>query len=268
MASQRRHYALARSLAPTDAKLLYEADQLAARLGDSATERLEHLAAQGDLVSSRDDLTVVYANLLTATGEPAAARDLLAERVFQPWEGGEGQALDAWDAAHLALAEHALSTGDADAAVRLIDDALVSPSSLGEARHPLANSARLHLHLGDALAAAGNPEAAGAAWDRSASFRGDFLQMSVQPFSTQSFYSVLALQRLGRHDEVAALTAGLADYVNELSTSRATIDYFATSLPTMLLFTDDPQSVREATIALLREQLLILGSSLSKTVAL
>ena len=263
----RLHYAVARALAPGDAKLLYEADQLAARLGDSAVERRERLAAEIHLVSSRDDLTVVYANLLTATGDPSIARDLLADRAFQPWEGGEGQALAAWDAAHLALAERALAVGDAAAAVQLIGDALASPASLGEARHPLANSAQLHLQLGDALATVGDIAGARAAWGRSASFRGDFLQMSVQPFSTQSFYSVLALQRLGRNDEVAALTTGLAAYVDELSASRATIDYFATSLPTMLLFTDDPQAARDADIDQLREQLITLGRALSPGVA-
>lgn len=258
----RRHYAEARSLAPTDAKLLYEADQLAARLGESADKRRGRLAAEIELVSGRDDLTVVYANLLTETGDPATARDLLAGRSFQPWEGGEGQALGAWDAAHLALAERALAAGEAAAAVQLIDNALLSPASLGEARHPLANSARLYLQRGDALAAVGDTAGAEAAWGRSAAFRGDFLQMSVQPFSTQSYYSVLALQRLGRLDEVEELTFGLAAYVDELSTSRASIDYFATSLPTMLLFTDDPQAARDAEIVQLREQLHTLGSLL------
>ena len=57
---------------PADAKLLYELDQLGARLGESAERRLERLEASQELVVSRDDLTIVFANLLTAAGRAAA----------------------------------------------------------------------------------------------------------------------------------------------------------------------------------------------------
>jgi len=111
-------YERAGRLAPDDARLLSEIDQLAERLGHADADRLARLAARERLVRARDDLSVRFADLLTRLGRPAEALDLLDSRVFQPWEGGEGQALAAWDAARAALG---LPLGD-------------PPASLGEAR--------------------------------------------------------------------------------------------------------------------------------------
>ncbi|MEO8222020.1 MAG: DUF5107 domain-containing protein, partial [Specibacter sp.] len=250
----------ARALAPEDAKLLFEYDQLTARLGASGASRLQRLEGHRALAETRDDLSVVYAGLLTHAGRAADARSWLLTRHFQPWEGGEGQALAAWDAANIALAEEALSVGDAVVALRWLDSAVDSPASLGEARHPLANPARLALLRGDALAALGRAEDAKAAWEHAARFRGDFTSMAVQSCSEQSCYSVLALRNLGRTAEADELTAGIADYLEELACTPATIDFFATSLPTMLLFNEDPQDGRGRIAALLREQLGLLCS--------
>src|SRR6185437_10358922 len=100
-----------------------------------------------------------------------------------------------------------------------------SPGSLGEARHPLANSARIHLLRGDALAALGGDAEAAAAWEQAASFRGDFQAMNVQSFSNQSCHSALALRRLGREEEAGQLVAGLAGYIDDLAATPAKIDY-------------------------------------------
>lgn len=248
-------YGRARELAPTNAKLLYEYDQLAARLGATDGSRLERLQGLLELVGERDDLSVVYATLLTGSGRAAEARKWLLSRQFQPWEGGEGQSLGAWDAANITLAEDALAADDAAAALAWLDSALASPGSLGEARHPLANSARIQLLRGNALAALGRDAEAAAAWEQAASFRSDFQAMNVQSYSNQSCHSALALRNLGRADEAERIADGVAGYIDELAATRATIDFFATSLPTMLLFNEDPQNARERTIAQLRGQL-------------
>ena len=251
----RRHYESALTLAPDNPKLLFEADQLAARLGDSTGERRVRLERNADLVASRDDLTVVFAGLLTSTGSPDVARHLLSSRRFQPWEGGEGQVIEAWEDAHLALALQALGAENPVAAVEHILSAINTPSTLGEARHPLANSARLHLALGDAFAAAQRPADAKTAWAAAASFEGDFLKMSTQAFSDQTFFTILALQRLGEVDAAARLAVELERFVDELAKSPAVVDFFATSLPSMLLFTDDPAIVRDQQVRTMRDQL-------------
>jgi tetratricopeptide (TPR) repeat protein len=97
------HYERAVALDPGDARLLFERDQLAVRLGETDIERRERLAERFDVVAARDDLVVAYADLLVSTGSAVEALALLESRVFQPWEGGEGRVLGAWDRARDAL---------------------------------------------------------------------------------------------------------------------------------------------------------------------
>ena len=98
-----RHYQRAIDLSPDDARLRYEQDQLAVRLGQSPDERLARLEPSEQLVLQRDDLTVEYLGLLLATGQPKRAHRILLTRSFHPWEGGEGRTLAVWDATLTAL---------------------------------------------------------------------------------------------------------------------------------------------------------------------
>jgi tetratricopeptide (TPR) repeat protein len=95
-------YERARRLDPHDARLLYELDQLAARLEHDPRERLARLEADRELVLCRDDLTIEYAELLVDTGRAHEAVGIIESRAFQPWEGGEGRVLGAWDRARAA----------------------------------------------------------------------------------------------------------------------------------------------------------------------
>lgn len=121
-------YDRALALAPDDAKLWHESDQLAKRTGTPPEERLARLERRPDVVAARDDLTVEYVLLLVATGRAARALEVLTGRRFQPWEGGEGQALYAWEQTRLALGRAALATGDAAAAGTHARAALDPPS--------------------------------------------------------------------------------------------------------------------------------------------
>jgi tetratricopeptide (TPR) repeat protein len=114
----RRLYDRAIELDPGEPRLLFERDQLAQRLGETAERRLARLEASPALVLERDDLVVEYADLLVGAGRAARALELIEGRRFQPWEGGEGRVLGAWDRARTALG------------LPLIDP----PASLGEAR--------------------------------------------------------------------------------------------------------------------------------------
>jgi tetratricopeptide (TPR) repeat protein len=247
-------YDRALALAPDDARLWYESDQLAKRTGTPPEERLTRLERRRGAVAARDDLTIEYVLLLVATGQAGRALDVFTGRRFQPWEGGEGQVLFGWEQTRLSLARAALAAGDAAGAEAHARAALDPPETLGEARHPLANFADLLLMLGDALAAAGRPEAARETWTRAATADGDFQEMSTRPYSEMTYFSALAWRRLGKDDEAVGLTDGLEAYVAELRSSPARIDYFATSLPTMLLFTDDLQARHETTAAFLGAQ--------------
>jgi len=253
-AAARRAYAAARRAAPDDARLLYEADQLAKRLGESPARRLRTLEAHRALVQRRDDLSVELCTLYNQTGQPERAQALLSARKFQPWEGGEGLALGQHVRTHLLLGRAALARGDAAAAVTAFSAALAAPENLGEARHLLANASDVHFWLGEALAAAGQRSDARSHWQIAAQFRGDFQEMSVRAFSELTYYSALALRRLGKVAEARRLLRGLLDYARRRERTPAKIDYFATSLPTMLLFDDDLDARQRTTAQFLAAQ--------------
>jgi len=234
---------------PGDARLRYERDQLWKRVGVGPEERLAELGLRIDLVQSRDDLTIEFCALLNAIGHLEEAAEILANRKFQPWEGGEGMALGIFARTHLALGNKALAKVH-------FEKALNPPENLSEARHLLANASDIWLALGDACAALGEADQARGWWRRAADFRGDFQEMSVLDFSELTYFQALALDRLGKKEASQEKFWALDAYAERLGQSRAKIDYFATSLPTMLLFDDDLQVRQENAARFMKAQAL------------
>jgi len=182
-------------------RLLYERDQLLARFGATSAERLSLLEHQVSQVLERDDLTVAYCRLLTAEGRAASALDILSGHAFAPWEGGEGQAIAAWEGATRAVSEAAELDRDLDAAIAHARFAIDLPPSLGEVRHPLTDTTPLHRRLAELL------------------------------------------DKAGRHREAKvvlaeAVASGSAPVTSSLDSDD--VDYFATSLPDLLLFARKP----------------------------
>ncbi len=241
-----------------DARILYEQDQLSKRLRVSPAHRLRGLLRHPALVRMRDDLSVELCALHNQTEDPGAALRIVSTRKFQPWEGGEGLALRQHVRTHIALGRLALRKRNPASAVRHFGMALDSPQNLGEAHHPLANQSDIHYWLGIALRGIGDGEGARAAWEKAARSKGDFQAMSVRAYSEMTFYSAASMALLGRKAEAARLFRGLLAYSRRLAQAPARIDYFATSLPTMLLFADDLRE-RQKTTALLMESQALLG---------
>ncbi|WP_319529830.1 DUF5107 domain-containing protein [uncultured Cohaesibacter sp.] len=226
---------------PDDARLLYERDQLWKRLGESPEKRLAELEANLALVGQRDDLTVEYAALLNQTSQPDRALVVIEQRNFQPWEGGEGMVLEQFTRAWLLKGQAALRAEDAETACKAFHAAMTSPVNLGEARHLLANQSDAHYWSGVAHAMAGDNGIARQHWEAAANFKGDFLSMEVRAFSEKTYYSILSMRELGREAEAEEVCNALEAFAQNLLESKARIDYFATSLPTMLIFEDDIQ---------------------------
>ncbi len=168
---------------PSDARLLFERDQLWKRLGESPFKRLRELEKHPGLVALRDDLSVESCALYNQTGRPENAVALLQARNFQPWEGGEGGALGQWVRGNLMLGRTELQNGRTGSAISRFREALRSPLNFGEARHLLVNQSDVHYWLGQALSAAGDRATARQHWKIAANFKGDFKEMRVRAFS-------------------------------------------------------------------------------------
>jgi len=253
-AKARLAYERAFAANPADARLLYERDQLWKRLGEQPAKRLRELEKHPALIRQRDDLSLELGTLYNQTGRHAQAAQLVGSRHFQPWEGGEGGPLGQHVRAQLALGRAALAKGDFTGAVEHFKFALTSPANLSEARHLLANQSDIYYWLGCALAGLGDKKTVREHWLAAANFKGDFQEMSVRAFSEMTYYSALSWEKLGQRARAKRLFQSLLEHAQKLQKARAKIDYFATSLPAMLLFDDNLQFRQETTALFLQAQ--------------
>ncbi len=223
---------------PADARLLYELDQLDKRLNANPAARLARLESHRPLVDRRDDLTVELAALYNLAGRPDDALALLENRIFHPWEGGEGKVAEQYVQAHLARGRAALRAGKLDAALAEFSATLSYPENLGEGVHEVfTKQADLFYALGVVQQAMGNPSKAGEFFEKAVTERNDGTALA--------YYKGLALARLKREAAAAETFRKLVQAGETQLKQTATIDYFATSLPTFLILEDDLQQRHE-----------------------
>lgn len=239
---------------PGEARLWYERDQLWKRLGVGAQRRWREMARRPELVRARDDLRIEWGCLCVQVGRWEEAREVLRQGGFQPWEGGEGLAVALHTRVHLAMGQRCLVDGDAEEARGWFEQAWVIPEGLGETRHLLSNPADVHYWLGLALDRMGKRQEAREHWEAAAGFRGDFQDMSVRTYSEATYYQALSLGCLGRVEEKRDLLRSWLAEARRLERRPARVDYFATSLPSLLLFTEDADVRQGTTVRLWRAQ--------------
>ncbi len=208
------------ALDETDARILYELDLLKKRIGILPADRLAFLDKFADIVSMRDDLTLEYITLLNLTGEYQRALDMIMNRRFHPWEGGEGKVPEQYIFSNIALG--------------MPENAFVYPHNLGEGKLYGAQENRQNYYMG---LKTGNAEyfekaSTGLSDPASAMYYND------QPPET-IFYQGLALLKLGRKDEANERFDRLIQYADKHMNDEISIDYFAVSLPDLLVFDED-----------------------------
>ena len=251
LAEADRRYARALELGPTDARLVYERDQLAAVRGIDASVRLAAIETAGPGVLVRDDLAIEYAGLLVDAGRAGDALEFHDGREFQPFEGGEGRVIAAFDRASAAVARELLPS-DPESARALLRSGIRVLEHLGEGRHPADVVAERFVLLGDAELALGNGDAAQAAWRRARDVEGP-LAAGGHVVDARDVWIGVAHLRLGEHADADLIWASLEARATALEASADRVDYFATSLPELLLFSVDTAERRASEAAALRE---------------
>ncbi|MFB2599534.1 DUF5107 domain-containing protein [Herbiconiux sp. P17] len=255
------HFARALELSPDDPRLVFERDLLASVRGVSASERLAALERHDPRVFVRDDLTLNHLDLLLTAGRIDDALRILSARRFQPFEGGEGKAIAAYDRATLSVARAAIDT-DARAAAELLRSGIDVPANLGEGRHPADSMAERFVLLGDALERTGDADAAVAAWQRARSGGGP-LSVAPKPAEAADYWAGVAHLRLGETDAAEQIWSALDLRADALDRDKPQADYFATSLPELLLFDTDTAAARAHAAGELRD-LARRGRTLSR----
>jgi len=215
-----------------DARVLYEWDQLKKRAGLSLhEERLGFLDEHKDLVALRDDLTVEYITLLNRAGRWQEALERLKARRFSPWEGGEGLVSAQYVHAHRALGRASLAAGQAAEALEHFEAARRYPENLGEGKHLLTLERDLDYFSGLAAAELGDADLAQSYWNASAA--------PLPAMGVHSYFQALSLRALGNGQAAREVLRSLAEFARQQMELEPKIDYFATSLPNLLLFDDD-----------------------------
>ncbi|MFV2062508.1 MAG: tetratricopeptide repeat protein [Chloroflexota bacterium] len=220
---------------PTDARVLFELDQLRKRLAHPPAVRLKALEREMPLVEQRDDLSAEYVTLLNRVGRHREAALYLRSRRFHPWEGGEGLVARQWIVAHRESARGCLRDGRARDACEFAKLALNLPENLGEDRHLLSAANESQYLLGRCHAAVGDAAAASQMLGAAALGQGD----PSRELDEGPYWQALAARELGRPEEADAMLHQMLQEAREQRRRDVRVPYFATSLPTMLLFDDD-----------------------------
>jgi tetratricopeptide (TPR) repeat protein len=182
-------------------------------------------------VDCRDDLVVELVTLYNQTDESNKALQLLSDRRFHPWEGGEGLVSGQYVGAHLLLGRQALKIGNAREALKHFESARNYPENLGEAKHLLTLETHLDYFSGLALQELGRDEEAREYWHKAA--------QTETGNGDMTFYKALALRELEKDSQAVMLLNELLEFALRQIHATPKIDYFATSLPNFLLFDDD-----------------------------
>ena len=225
----------------TDARVLFELDCLYKRTNKKPADRLHLLKKNVNLVNSRDDLFTEFVTLHNLLGMNDEAAALLQGRNFHPWEGGEGKVSGQYIVTCVELAKKALAGHCYDDAIRLLEQAEIYPENLGEGKLFGAWENDVHFWLGCAYAELENRQQASHYWKLAAS--GESEPADAIFYNDQSpdkiAYQAFALLKLNQPRDAAQRSETLISYAQKHMDDQIKIDYFAVSLPDLVIFDDD-----------------------------
>ena len=231
------------ALDSTDARILMELDQLYKRMQRPHAERLALLDKHSNLVARRDDLLLEKITLLNQTGRYDEARQLLDGHTFHPWEGGEGKVPAQYQFARVELAKKAIGEQQYAHAIALLEQCLEYPHHLGEGKLYGAQESDFYYLLGIAHKGLGNDSDARRCWQQAT--LGPTEPAAALYYNDAKpdkiFYQGLALMRLGRFDEAKGTFHRLINYGKNHLFDKVKMDYFAVSLPDLLIWDSDLQ---------------------------
>lgn len=229
------------NLDTTDARILMELDQLYKKLRYPHRQRLDFLEAHANEVEQRDDLCIERITLYNQLGEYQKAYDLINSRKFHPWEGGEGKVTSQYVFCRVELAKQALAEKRYADAVRLLKETEKYPDNLGEGKLSMAEENDIHYWLGCAYEGQGDMEQAKAYFERATKGSAEpaiaFFYNDQQP--DKIFYQGLAWRKLGEEDKARSRFNRLIKHGEKHLFDKVKIDYFAVSLPDLLIWDDD-----------------------------
>ena len=210
-----------------DARTLMELDQLYKRLHKSHQERLDFLLQYPELIQRRDDLVLEEVTLLNQLGRYEEAKEIIDNRTFHPWEGGEGKVSSQYQICRLEIAKQLLQKDANDRRARqLLEECLTFPPHLGEGKLYGAQDNDFLYFLGRYEEGTAGPTEPAAA----------MYYNDAKP--DKIFYAALCYRKLGQEDKARGLFNKLINYGKQHIYEKVVMDYFAVSLPELLIWED------------------------------
>ena len=231
-----------------DERVFMELDQLYKRLHRSHAERLAFYEQHAELIERRDDLVLEKATLLNMLGRYEEAKEIIDNRIFHPWEGGEGKVSGQYQMCRLEIAKKLLSMNngklkmDNDPAAdnsqfsivnsqlqeakKLLEECLVFPHHLGEGKLYGSQDNDFLYFLGRYEEGTEGPTEPAAA----------MYYNDAKP--DKIFYAALCYRKLGQEDKARSLFNKLINYGKQHIFEKQTMDFFAVSLPDLLIWED------------------------------
>ncbi|TCO09762.1 tetratricopeptide repeat protein [Natronoflexus pectinivorans] len=228
-------------LDPGDARVLMELDQLSRRLNHSIENRLRRLYNFPELIEQRDDLYLEVVTLLNLQGNHEQALDMLMKRKFHPWEGGEGKVTNQYVSCLVEMAKKAIMQKNFDLALDYLKRSMDYPENLGEGKLAGAQENDIWYWMGCVFDEMNQVSEANECWEKAT--KGISEPAAAIFYNDQSpdkiFYQGLALLKLQRRSEADDRFSRLIEYGNKHLNDEVRIDYFAVSLPDLLIWDDD-----------------------------
>ncbi|MBP5386769.1 MAG: tetratricopeptide repeat protein, partial [Prevotella sp.] len=233
-----------------DERVLMELDQLYKRMHRPHQERLAFMQQYPELIRRRDDLVLEEITLLNQTGHYEEAMQKLDAHTFHPWEGGEGKVPAQYQICRVELAKQAILAGkgadglgadkEYNKAISLLSECLTYPHHLGEGKLYGAQENDFYYLLGVAYDALGQHDKARECWEEAT--KGPQEPAAAMYYNDAKadkiFYQGMALYKLGRDGEAHGRFYKLINYGKQHIFEKQVMDYFAVSLPDLLIWED------------------------------
>ena len=230
----------------SDSRILMELDQLYKRMQRPHQQRLDFLHKYPELIEQRDDIVLEEITLLNQLGCYEEAMRKLDAHQFHPWEGGEGKVPAQYQICRVEQAKQLLGQQPSPTpqqlqkAMSLLQQCLEYPQHLGEGKLYGAQENDFYYLLGIAYDKLGDTGKAIDCWKKGTA--GPTEPAAAMYYNDAKpdkiFYAGLCYRALGQEDKARGLFNKLVGYGKQHLFDHVTMDYFAVSLPDLLIWDD------------------------------
>ncbi len=238
-----------------DARIFMEYDQLRKRLNHAPESRLADYETRPELIRQRDDLVLEHATLLNQVGRNAEAKQIIDQRIFHPWEGGEGKVSGQYQLCRIEMAKQIIEkeeTDRLDEAIALLRECLVFPHNLGEGKLYGSQDNDIFFYLGEAYRIkathASREDEKAQSLQQSRSYYEQGTVGPTEPAAAlyyndakpeKIFFAALCYRALSQEEMARSLAHKLLNYGKNHYFDQVRMDYFAVSLPDLLVWDED-----------------------------